>query len=157
MTLFFFPFGLLIRPVPPGAHSCPHCGTQLQAQNQPGSVTLDKLTASLPDIVKQFDTSATTNITIAGVLIGFYAGAIFAGKVLAAAVFSALVYALPLCLLLAAIVFALRVFYPDGYLTDDYLALIKKKEQRLRFSSIFLEIAIGVMIIATFVYLLRPS
>lgn len=118
---------------------------------------MDKLTASLPDIVKQFDTSATTNITIAGVLIGFYAGAIFAGKVLAAAVFSALVYALPLCLLLAAIVFALRVFYPDGYLTDDYLALIKKKEQRLRFSSIFLEIAIGVMIIATFVYLLRPS
>jgi hypothetical protein len=34
---------------------------------------------------------------------------------------------------------------------------IKKKEQRLHFSSIFLEIAIGIMAIAIFVYLLRPA
>ncbi len=145
------------KPVPLGAHACPNCGTQLQVQSQQNKVIANELTASLPDVVKQFDTAATTNITIAGVLIGFYAGAIFAGKVIAAAVFSAFVYALPLCLLLAAIVFALRVFYPDGYLTDEYLTLIKKKEQRLRFSFIFLEIAIGIMIIAVFAYLIRPS
>ncbi len=145
------------KSVPPGAHTCPSCGTQLQVQSQQNRVIANNLTASLPDVVKQFDTAATTNITIAGVLIGFYAGAIFAGKVIAAAVFSAFVYALPLCLLLAAIVFALRVFYPEGYLTDEYLTLIKKKEQRLHFSSIFLEIAIGIMIIAVFVYLIRPS
>ena len=143
------------KPIPPGTQSCPHCGAQLQTQTPQSVVTLDHVIASLPDVVKQFDSSATTNITIAGVLVGFYA--IFAGRALAATVFNALLYALPLCLLLAAIVFALRVFYPDGYLTDDYLSLIKKKEQRLRFSSIFLEIAIGVMIIAIFVYLLRPS
>jgi hypothetical protein len=145
------------QPVSPNAQTCPHCGTQLQAQQQQSGVTFDQLTSSLPDLVKQFDTSATTNITISGILIGFYSGAIFAGRVLAGAVFNALVYALPLCLLLVTIVFALRVFYPEGYLTDDYLTLIKKKEQRLRFSSIFLEIAIGFMVIAIFVYLLRPA
>jgi Double zinc ribbon len=145
------------RPVPPGAHSCPHCGTQLQAQVQQRRLASEELTAALPDVVKQFDASATTNITIAGVLIGFYSGAIFAGRVISGAVFNALVYALPLCLLLTTIVFALRVFYPDGYLTDDSLTLIKKKERRLRFSSIFLEVAIGILIIAVFVYLLRPS
>ncbi|GAC1350930.1 MAG: hypothetical protein NVSMB27_38180 [Ktedonobacteraceae bacterium] len=90
-------------------------------------------------------------------MIAFYSGAIFAGRVLSTSAIYALLYALPLCLLLATVIFALRVFYPDGYLTDDYLTLIKKKEQRLQFSSLFLEVAIGVLIIAVVVYLLRPA
>jgi hypothetical protein len=110
---------------------------------------------ALPDVVKQLDQSASTNITIAGVLVAFYSGAIFAGKVITAELAYALVYALPLCILLAAIVFALRVFYPAGYLIDDELTLIKKKQRRLQASSIFLEIAIGVLIIAVLAYLLR--
>jgi hypothetical protein len=51
----------------------------------------------------------------------------------------------------------MRVFYPDGYLTDDELTLIKKKERRLQLSSTFLAIAIGVLTISVFVYLLRGS
>jgi hypothetical protein len=51
----------------------------------------------------------------------------------------------------------LRVFYPDGYLTDDYPTLIKKKEKRLFASSIFLEVAIGILVISVFVYLLRSA
>jgi hypothetical protein len=65
------------QPVSPEAHSCPHCGTQLQTQVQKSGLTPDELTQPLPDVVKQFDASATTNITIAGVLIAFYSGAIF--------------------------------------------------------------------------------
>jgi hypothetical protein len=128
----------------------------LGAVKQSG-VLLKELTRSLPDVVKQFDQSATTNITLGGVLIAFYSGAIFAGRVISGTLVYALVYALPLCLLLAAIIFALTVFYPNGYLTDDQLTLIKKKEQRLQFSSIFLEVAVGVLIVAVFVYLLRPA
>jgi hypothetical protein len=116
---------------------------------------LNHATKSLPDIVKQFDQTAGTNMTIAGVLIAFYSGAIFASKVLSTDLLYALVYALPLCLLLCTIIFALRVFYPAGYLTDDDLTLIKKKKQRLQLSSVFLEIAVGVLIVAVFVYLLR--
>ncbi len=118
---------------------------------------LNRAAQSLPDIVKQFDQTAGTNMTIAGVLIAFYSGAIFAGKVITGVLIKAVLYALPLCLLLAAIVFALRVFYPTGYLADDDLTLIKKKQQRLQLSSLFLEISVGVLIIAVFVYLLRPS
>jgi len=145
------------QPVPTDAHVCPHCGTKLQAQFQPGRLSPTKLTRSLPDVVKQFDTSASTNIMESGVLIAFYSGAIFAGRVLSTSAIYALVYALPLCLLLASVIFALRVFYLDGYLTDDYLTLIRKKEQRLQFSSLFLEVAIGVLIIAVVVYLFRPA
>lgn len=144
------------EPISPEAKVCPHCGTQLNDQVQQRTVPSEALTKSLPDVVKQFDQSATTNITISGVLIAFYSGAIFAGKVISAGVVYALIYALPLCLLLAAIIFALTEFYPKGYLTDDDLTLIKKKERRLQFSSIFLEVAVGVLIIAVFVYLLRP-
>ena len=107
--------------------------------------------------MKQFDASATTNITISGVLIAFYSGAIFAGKVTTLGDYlHSIIYTLPIGFLLAAIILALRVFYPDGYLTDDYLSLIKKKEQRLQLSSIFLEVAIGILVISVFVYLIRP-
>jgi len=51
----------------------------------------------------------------------------------------------------------LRVSYPDGYLTDENLTLIKKKEKRLQSSSIFLEVAIGILVISVFVYLIRPA
>jgi zinc ribbon protein len=142
--------------VSPEEHSCPHCGTQLQTRNQQSKLTPGELTQPLPDVVKQFDSSATTNITIAGVLIAFYSGAIFAGKVISQGVLYSILYALPLGLLLAAIVLALRVFYPNGYLTDTYETLIKKKEQRLQSSSLFLQVAIGILVISVFVYLLRP-
>lgn len=145
------------QPVAPGTPICPHCGTHLQVQTESSSVPPGKLTRPLPEVVKQFDATATTNITIAGVLIGFYSGAIFAWKVISALVISALLYALPLCLLLTTIIFSMRVFYPDGYLTDDELTLIKKKERRLQLSSTFLAIAIGVLTISVFVYLIRGS
>ena len=145
------------QPVLPEAHSCPHCGMQLQPHDHKIGLTPGELRRPLPDVVKQFDASATTNITIAGVLIAFYSGAIFAGRVLSAGLINAFLYALPLGLLLVAIGLALRVFYPDGYLTDDYLTLINKKEKRLQASSIFLEVAIGILVISVFVYLLRPA
>jgi len=145
------------QPVAPGTPICPHCGTHLQIQTESSSVPPGKLTRPLPEVVKQFDATATTNITIAGVLTGFYSGATFAGKVISTLVISALLYALPLCLLLATIIFSMRVFYPDGYLTDDELTLIKKKERRLQLSSTFLAIAIGVLTISVFVYLIRGS
>ena len=145
------------QPVSPEEYICPHCGTQLQNQIQQSRLSPGELTQPLPDVVKQFDSSATTNITIAGVLIAFYAGAIFAGKVISQGLLYAMLYALPLGLLLAAIVLALRVFYPDGYLTDTYQTLIKKNEQRLQSSTIFLEVAIGILVISVFVYLLRPA
>jgi hypothetical protein len=47
------------------------------------------------------------------------------------------------------------VFYPAGYLTDDYITLIKKKEDRLRWSALSLETSIGILIVAIVVYLLR--
>jgi ABC-type uncharacterized transport system permease subunit len=83
--------------------------------------------------------------------------AIFAGKVTTLGDFlHSLIYTLPIVFFLAAIILALRVFYPGGYLTDDYLSLIKKKEQRLQLSSIFLEVAIGLLVISVFIYLTRP-
>jgi ABC-type multidrug transport system permease subunit len=106
--------------------------------------TLRHLNRPLPDVVKQLDQVASTQMTVAGVLIAFYSGAIFAGKVMAAALVNAFLYALPLCLLLATIVSALRVFYPGGYLNDDDETLIKK-------------VAIAILIIAVIVYLLRPA
>ncbi len=161
------------QPVSPEAQACPYCGYRLHAQVPPvrsalqppqspqppvqARLTPAELTQPLPDIVKQFDSSATTNINIAGLLAGFYSGAIFAGKVLSTNVLYALLYALPLCFLLATVILAMQVFYPDGYLNDDYLTLIKKKEQRLKFSSTLLQIGVGIVIISVFVYLIRPS
>jgi hypothetical protein len=72
------------QPISPEARSCPHCGIQLQTQVHKSGLTPGELKRPLPDVVKQFDASATTNITIAGVLIAFYSGAIFAGKVISA-------------------------------------------------------------------------
>jgi hypothetical protein len=72
------------QPISPEAQSCPHCGIQLQTQVHKSGLTPGELKRPLPDVVKQFDASATTNITIAGVLIAFYSGAIFAGKVISA-------------------------------------------------------------------------
>lgn len=141
----------------PEAQYCSQCGTQLDTKVHKTGLTPRELKRPLPEVVKQFDASATTNITIAGVLIAFYSGAIFAGKVVSAGLVNAFLYALPLGLLLVAIVLALRVFYPDGYLTDEYPTLIPKKEKRLQASSIFLEIAIGILVISVFVYLIRPA
>jgi len=143
--------------ISPEAPVCPHCGTQIQSHMQQIGLTPGELTQPLPDVVKQFDASATTNMTIAGVLIAFYSGAIFAGKVISQGLLYSLLYALPIVLLLIAIILALRVSYPDGYLTDEYLTLIKKKEKRLQSSSIFLEVAIGILVISVFVYLIRPA
>src|SRR5579885_3357517 len=106
--------------VPADAHACPHCGVYLQMPDYPGfaahaqaeqaqhaplphEVATPRPAAlspvaferSLPDAIKQFDAAATTNITISGVLIAFYAGAIFAGKVLAGPLFNAMIYASP--------------------------------------------------------------
>lgn len=145
------------RPLPLGAAACPHCGTALRPQSLQSPLSPERLTQALPDVVKQLDSTASTNMTIAGVLIGFYAGAIFAGKVASSIAFNAFIYALPVCTLLATIIFALRVFYPAGYLTDDYITLIKKKEERLRWSALSLEISIGILIVAIIVYLLRPT
>jgi zinc-ribbon domain len=142
--------------ISPEAPACPHCGTQIQSHIQQSGFIPGELTQPLPEVVKQFDSSATTNMTIAGVLIAFYSGAIFAGKVISQGLLYSILYALPIVLLLIAIILALRVSYPDGYLTDEYLTLIKKKEQRLQLSSIFLEVAIGILVISVFVYLLRP-
>lgn len=152
--------------LPPDAHVCPHCDFQLHAETsephpvaQPHQEMRVQLpedpNRSLPEIAKQFDSSATTHISLTGVLTGFYSGAIFAGKVFSGSILYSLVYALPLYFLLATIIFSLGVFYPEGYLTADYLALIQKKEQRMRVSSILLEVAVGILIIAIFVYLSR--
>ena|SRR2546430_13083948 len=143
--------------IPEGASVCPNCGAQLQAQTQQKRVSSGDVTQSLPDAAKQLDASATQCITIAGVLVAFYSGGIFAGKVMSEDLFHALLYALPLGLLLVTIIFALRVFYPGGYLSTDYTTVIKEKEQRFKLSSLFLEIAIGVLVIAVFVYLARPA
>lgn len=156
--------------VPANARSCPHCGVYLQLPGQSHSETLLGVAQahasstqnlplvataqSLPDVLKQLDTAATTNLTISGVLIAFYAGAIFAGKVQAPA-FQALVYALPVILLLVTIILSIRVFYPTGYLTDDYPRLLKTKDARLRYSSLLLEISVGVLALSIFVYLTR--
>lgn len=142
------------EPISPEVQSCPHCGTQLYIQAHKTRLATGDLTQPLPDILKQFDATATTQITIAGVLIAFYSGAIFAGKVQPGVSFNSFAYALPVGLLLIAIVLALRVFYPDEYLTADYPTLIKKKEKRLQISSIFLVIAIGSLFVSVFVYLL---
>jgi hypothetical protein len=170
--------------VPSGVHACPHCGVYLQLpihvlsgeqspvrHEQAGEVTLGvhsprqapvssplstgTLTPSLPDALKQLDTTAGNNITISGVLIAFYSGAIFAGKVVASEVFYAIVYALPIALLLLTIILSVQVFYPRGYLTTDYPTLLKIKGSRLNYSSLLLEISVAAMALSVFVYLLR--
>ena len=165
------------QPVPAEAHSCPHCGVYLQlpsgehpqaegaqgsllgvarpAPAPPPSTPRIALEQSLPDAIKQLDTAATTNITISGVLIAFYSGAIFAGKVQASQIYYAVIYALPILLLLVTLIFSVRVFYPAGYLTDDHPTLLKTKDVRMRYSSLMLEISIAVLAISVFVYLLR--
>lgn len=170
--------------IPVNTKACPHCGVhfELPGQGQAHSDTLLGVAQTpaqssvilgqilpppsplprvataetLPEALKQLDAAASTNITISGVLIAFYAGAIFAGKV-QAPVFNALVYASPVILLLLTIIFSLRVFYPGGYLTDDYPTLLRTKDARLRYSSLLLTISVGVLAVAVFVYLIRPS
>lgn len=166
------------QPVRAGEHRCPHCGVYLQLPNQeqaqseaahssilgvaqpaPPASPLPQsvLEKALPDAVKQLDTTATTNITISGVLIAFYAGAIFAGKVQANAAFNAFIYALPIVLLLVTIILSARVFYPAGYLIDDYATLLRKKEERLRYSTLLLEVSVALLALAVFIYLMRPA
>lgn len=171
--------------VPADAHACPHCGVYLQMPDYPGFAAHTQagqapapaqnsalphevatprpaalppiaFESSLPDAIKQFDSAATTNITISGVLIAFYAGAIFAGRVTANAI-NAIVYAMPVVLLLITVIFSVRVFYPAGYLTDDYPTLFKKKDERLRYSLLLLEISVALLAVAVFVYLVRPT
>ena len=163
------------QPVPAGAHQCPHCGVYLQLPDQgrqarpqqeatqgsllgvaqPVSSTPRLSPEALPNAIKQIDSAATTNITISGVLIAFYAGAIFAGKVQADAAFKALIYALPIVSLLIAIILSIRVFYASGYLSENYETLLKKKDERLRYSSLLLEISVALLAISVFVYLIR--
>lgn len=160
--------------VPADAQACPHCGVYLRLPGHanalppviqtPRPLALQSaplppiaLEQALPDAVKQLDTAATTNVTISGVLIAFYAGAIFAGKVQASTAFYALIYALPVLLLLVTIILSVRVFYPTGYLTDDYPTLLRTKDARLRYSSLLLEISVAVLAVSVFVYLVRPS
>ncbi|HEY0753272.1 MAG TPA: zinc-ribbon domain-containing protein [Ktedonobacteraceae bacterium] len=168
--------------VPANVRTCPHCGVYLQlpAQNRPAAVlgvaqpsesSASSLVSaplfiseqplppiataqSLPDVLKQLDAAASTHLTISGVLIAFYAGAIFAAKI-QASVFQALVYALPIILLLVTVILSVRVFYPAGYLTDDYPTLLRTKDARLRYSSLLLEISVGLLAISVFVYLMR--
>ena len=119
--------------------------TRIREHVQQEHAIADELEKVLPDIVKQFDTTANNNIAIAGVVSALYSSAIFAGRVNSSSPLNAILYALPLCLLLASIIFALRVYYPDGYYQENnYRALIKEKEKRLQFSYLLLEIALGV-------------
>lgn len=145
--------------LPAGTPICTHCGTSFGGtgddENQAVLANQRNVERQLPDIIKQFDTTATNNTTIAGVLVAFYSGGIFAGKTLSGSIFTAILYALPLALLLLTVIFSLSVFSPDGYLHDSDLTLARKKEQRLQRSSISLELAIGVLAIAVFVYLIR--
>jgi len=153
--------------VPVGAHACPHCGVYLQLPDQPhtppqiaqtpvpGPLSPIALETALPDAIKQLDATATTNTTISGVLIAFYSGAIFAGKVQASEPVHAVVYTLPVVLLLVTIILSVRAFYSTGYLTDDYPTLLKKKSERLRYSSLLLEISVALLAISVFVYLQR--
>ena len=164
------------------AQVCPHCGVYLRLPNQDhpdallgvaqtpaphvsSSAVLPQMAPSaplplvataqsLPDALKQIDGAAGTHLTVSGVLIAFYAGAIFAGKV-TAPIFQACIYALPVILLLATIILSMRVFYPGGYLTDDYPKLFRIKDARLRHSSLLLEISVGFLAVAVFVYLIR--
>lgn len=156
--------------VPANARSCPHCGVYLQLPDQGHPETLLGVAQThalssqnlplvataqaLPDALKQLDAAATTNLTISGVLIAFYAGAIFAGRV-QAPLFQAFVYALPVVLLLVTIILSIRVFYPAGYLNNDYPRLLRTKDARLRYSSLLLEISVGILALSVFVYLLR--
>lgn len=136
---------------------CPHCGTPLHTQTEVERLTPDQLiNKPLPDVLKQYDSIAGNIVTIAGVLITFYAAGIFASKINTNTVFTALVYALPLVLLLIAIIFALRVFYPRGYITNTYMELIDIKEKRLQYSAVFFGIAVCVLAVGLFVYLIRP-
>ena len=161
------------RPVPAEAHTCPHCGASLQALDHgldvlpqmhqaPSTVPTTPSHAlptaeHLPDVLKQLDAAATTNITISGVLVAFYAGSLFSGKVSADAPLRAFIYALPLLLLLVTIILSVRVFYPEGYLNRNYKEQLTTKQQRMRLSSLFLEISIALVVLAIFVYLLRPG
>src|SRR5262245_16921482 len=131
--------------VPEYAKACPHCGVYLQLPAQSHAESLlgvaqaaaqaplaPMATAqSLPDALKQLDATANTQITISGVLVAFYAGAIFASKIQAPA-FEAFIYSSPVVLLLVTIILSVRVFYSAGYLKDDYSTLLRIKEARLR-------------------------
>ncbi len=133
---------------------CPHCGTPLHEQAQVQRLTPDELIKKpLPEVLKQYDSIAGIIVTISGILISFYAGGIFASKIRTNVIFNAFVYALPIILLLMAIFFAIRVFYPRGYLNNTYMELIDIKEKRLRRSTTFLGIAIGVLAVSLFIYL----
>lgn len=145
------------QPITLETEVCPHCGTRIRG-DVPQRYITNELEKSLPDVVKQFDATANNNIAIAGGVSGLYASAIFAGKVTTlGVVFTALLYTLPLCFLLVAIISAVRVYYPEGYYQEsNYRTLIKEKQRRLQFSSIFLQVALGILIVGVFVYLLLP-
>jgi hypothetical protein len=160
--------------VPVGARNCPHCGVLFQTPAhtnpeghaselllQPQQVSQQKrqgslFTNALPEALKQLDTTANTNITISGVLIAFYAGAIFAGHVQASQPFNALIYAAPVVLLLITIIISVSVFYPMGYLLDDYTEVLRKKDRRMRASSLLLECSVAILAVSVFVYITRP-
>jgi hypothetical protein len=148
-------------------HTCPHCGVYLHLPDYPGfaahgpanqgsarlALTPDALSAA----IKQCDTVATTTMTISGVLIAFYAGALFAGRVLADSLVRAVVSTLPILCLLLTIVLSVRILAPAGSLGDNDSTRYQKKRERLRYSLLALQVAIGVLAIAVFLYLLRPA
>ena len=145
------------QPIPPKAKNCPHCGTPLQVQEEANDFLAEEIQHGLPDVVKQLETSANINLTVASGLTAFYAGSIVAGKV-SAPWTSAIVYSLPIVLLLLVIISALQVFYPKGYLqASSYRALIEEKNKRLQRSSLLLQVAIAVLILSVFIYLIRPA
>lgn len=153
------------RPVPADVQTCPHCGVYLQMPDYPGFAAhaqADQKAARAraipgPETSKQLDAVATRTMTLSGVLIAFYAGAIFAGRVLAGPFLYALAYILPLLLLLIAMIFSVRVFSPAGYLSDDDATRCKKKDERLRFGLLALEIAVALLAVSVFLYLIRPA
>lgn len=161
------------QPVPQDVLTCPHCRVYLHMPDYPGFAVHTQASQAparptrppqspvafetVPGAIKQLDATATTTLTIAGVLIAFYAGAIFAGRVLAGPVFNAMLYTLPIPGLLLSMILSVRVLYPAGYLTDDDTTLCKTKGERLRFSLLALEIAVALLAVSVFVYLLRPA
>lgn len=145
------------QPIPPKATTCPHCGTALQAQEEANDFLAEEIQHGLPDVLKQLETAANINLTVASGLIAFYSGGLFAGRI-SAPWTSAILYALPIALFLLVIISALQVFYPKGYLqARSYRTLIEEKNKRLQRSSLLLQVAIAVLILSVFVYLIRPA
>ncbi|HEY1353590.1 MAG TPA: hypothetical protein VGF67_28605 [Ktedonobacteraceae bacterium] len=155
------------RSVPADVQTCPHCGVYLHLPDYPGFASAAQANrgsarpALAPDAlaaaIKQCDTLATTTMAISGMLIAFYAGALFAGRVLADSLVRAIVSTLPIPGLLLTIVLSVRVLTSAGSPGENEATRYQKKHTWLRYSLLALQIALGVLAIAVFLYLLRPA